>query len=77
MRPYLFRTTVYGTILEANRAAGSLLNISPRFLLGKPLAVFVKPEFLKEFLPKLTELKHADTAGTVKELTATLYRNHT
>jgi PAS domain S-box-containing protein len=40
-------TDINGTIQEANRAAGSLLNISPRFLIGKPLSVFVKPEELK------------------------------
>ena len=67
-------TDINGTILEANRAAGSLLNISPRFLIGKPLSVFVKPEELKEFLLKLTQLEHADTAGKVTELTATLYK---
>jgi PAS domain S-box-containing protein len=67
-------TDIYGTIQEANRAAGSLLNISPRFLIGKPLSAFVKPQELKEFLPKLVELEHSDTAGTVTELTATLYK---
>lgn len=67
-------TNIYGTIQEANRAAGSLLNISPRFLVGKPLSVFVKPQELKEFLPKLIELEHLGTAGEVGELTATLYR---
>jgi PAS domain S-box-containing protein len=67
-------TDIYGTIQEANRAAGSLLNISPRFLIGKPLTAFVKPQELKEFLPKLVELEHSDTAGTVTELTATLYK---
>ena len=67
-------TDIYGTIQEANRAAGTLLNISPRFLVGKPLSVFVKPQELKEFLPKLIELEHKDTTGTAEELTATLYR---
>ena len=67
-------TNIYGTIQEANRAAGSLLNISPRFLVGKPLSVFVKPQELKEFLPKLVELNHLDTLTTVTELTATLYK---
>ena len=67
-------TDIYGTILEANRAAGSLLNISPRFLIGKPLAVFVKPQELKEFLPKLVELNHSDTLTKVTELTATLHK---
>jgi PAS domain S-box-containing protein len=67
-------TDINGTIQEANRAAGNLLNISPRFLIGKPLSVFVKPQELKEFLPKLLKLEHKDTAGTAEELTATLYR---
>lgn len=61
-------TDINGTIQEANRAAGSLLKISPRFLVGKPLTVFIKPQELEEFLPKLVELKHSDTAGTVTEL---------
>jgi PAS domain S-box-containing protein len=64
-------TDINGTIQEANRAAGSLLNISPRFLLGKPLTVFVKPQELKEFLPKLIELERS---STVTELTTTLYK---
>ena len=67
-------TDINGTIQEAIRAAGSLLNISPRFLVGKPLSVFIKPQELKEFLPKLIELEHKDTTGTAGELTATLYR---
>lgn len=67
-------TDINGTIQEANRAAGSLLNISPRFLIGKPLSVFVKPEELKEFLQKLSQLEHSNTLTTVTELTATLYQ---
>jgi len=67
-------TDIYGTIQEANRAAASLLNVPPRFLVGKPLSVFVKPQELKEFLPKLVELEHSDTVTTVTELTATLYK---
>ena len=67
-------TDINGTIQEANRAAGSLLNISPRFLIGKPLSVFVKPEFLKGFLQNLAQLEHSNTLTTVTELTATLYK---
>lgn len=67
-------TDINGTIQEANRAAGSLLKISPRFLVGKPLTVFVKPQELEEFLAKLVELERSDTVTTVTELTATLYK---
>ena len=34
-------TDKYGTIQEANRAAATLLNVSKRFLVGKPLFVFL------------------------------------
>jgi CRP-like cAMP-binding protein len=40
-------------------------------LIGKPLSVFVKPQELKEFLPKLLNLEHLEAA---RELTATLYK---
>jgi PAS domain S-box-containing protein len=67
-------TDINGTIQEANGAAGSLLNISPRFLIGKPLTVLVKSQELKEFLPKLLNLERSGTVTTITELTATLYK---
>jgi PAS domain S-box-containing protein len=38
--PYLV-TKLDSSIIEANRAAAELLNLSQRFLIGKPLSVFV------------------------------------
>ncbi|HEY9876290.1 MAG TPA: PAS domain-containing protein, partial [Candidatus Obscuribacterales bacterium] len=37
-------TDMDGAILEANRAAGTLLNVSQQFLVGKPLVIFVAKE---------------------------------
>ena len=46
-----------GVILHANRAAGDLLNIPPKFLQGKPLTVFVTPVDRTIFLNLLTGLQ--------------------
>jgi PAS domain S-box-containing protein len=42
-------TDTHGIIREANRAAAALLNAQPRYLVGKPLAVFIAREKMKEF----------------------------
>jgi PAS domain-containing protein len=42
-QPYLL-TKVDSTILEANRAAAELVNVSQRFLVGKTLSVFVSED---------------------------------
>lgn len=67
-------TDTEGTIREANRAAGSLFNLSPRFLIGKPLTVFVTSQELQQFLTKLLQLKQPDPLTTVTELRVTLHR---
>ncbi len=46
--PYIV-TDENGTVTSANRAASELLNVTSRFLAGKPLALFVgdrRPEFM-------------------------------
>jgi PAS domain S-box-containing protein len=53
-----------GVILEANVAAGRLLGVEPRFMVGKPLAVYVVER--REFLRLLRELEAADTATPVE-----------
>jgi PAS domain S-box-containing protein len=54
-----FITDSLGTIKEANRAAGMLLNISPKYLVGKPLRAFFPEEertALSSHLSRLQEL---------------------
>ena len=45
-----------GTIQEINRAASTLLSVPQSFLIGKPLAVFVKEEDLRAFRTQLSRL---------------------
>jgi PAS domain S-box-containing protein len=49
-------TDTNGLILEANRAVAQLLNVSERYLAGKPLAVFVAEGDRRAFRTKLTQL---------------------
>ena len=61
-------TTPDSTILEANKAAAQVLNVSQRFLLGKTLSVFVceeRPQFL-------AACAHASAGGPASELTLKL-----
>ncbi len=51
-----------GTIKEANRAAAKLLNVSPRFLAGKPIVVFVVEEERQNFHTQLTQLHALEQA---------------
>ncbi len=44
-------------ILEANQAAGKLLNCSPKQLIGKPLILFVIGESLRKFYNTLSQLQ--------------------
>ena len=53
---YLMTDTA-GTIQEANHAAGNLLNVSQRFLVGKPLLVFVAEEERQNFHAQLLQLQ--------------------
>ena len=50
-------TDAEGTILEANRAAVGLLNLSQRFLVGKPLSMFVAESERQVFDSELTQLQ--------------------
>ncbi|MBI5115305.1 PAS domain S-box protein, partial [Candidatus Poribacteria bacterium] len=47
-----------GTILEANRQAASLLNITPESLCGKPLSVFIAKDERAIFFSRFSELAH-------------------
>ena len=48
-----------GTIREANRAAAALLKVEQRFLVGKPLRIFVTETERQTFHFQLTELQQA------------------
>ncbi len=60
-------TDLDGVILEANRAASRLLNISPRFLKKRGLGTLVVLSDLNEFQVRLKDLAHpgADTAAEI------------
>jgi PAS domain S-box-containing protein len=51
-------TDLYGTMQEANQAAGRLLSITPNYLLGKPLANFILEEDRRSFRALLNQLPH-------------------
>ena len=55
-------TDQVGVILEANRAAVRLLNVSPQFLIRKPLINFIPFEQRRTFRCKLNQLQKADWA---------------
>ncbi|MDZ7956253.1 ATP-binding protein [Nostoc sp. DedQUE09] len=56
-------TDTFGTILEANRAASKHLNISQRFLIGKPLLTFIAQSDHQAFFNYLTQLQQIDRGG--------------
>lgn len=56
-------TDTYGTILEANRAATIHLNVSQRFLIGKPLLTFIARSDHQAFFNYLTQLQEIDRGG--------------
>ncbi len=58
-----FVTDIYGTILEANHAATALLNLLERFLIGKPLASFIRRSDHQAFFNYLTQLQQLDRGG--------------
>ena len=58
-------TDLEGKICEANRAAATLLNISPKYLIGKPLVVFIGEEDRSRFR---LELNRCDRQDRVQEL---------
>lgn len=49
-------TDTYGKILEANRAAATMLNISKNYLIGKTLSSFIPEEERRAFRTQLTHL---------------------
>ena len=49
-------TDTEGTIQEANRAASLLLNVSPQFLVGKPLIVYIDKADRQDFHVRLSQL---------------------
>ena len=53
-------TDAEGVIQEANRAAVLLLSVSRKFLLGKPLVVFVAEQERQSFHFKLTQLRQVE-----------------
>lgn len=53
-------TNFEGIILEANRAAASLLNVAQRFLVGKPLFTFIPSEHRLAFRQKLLQIQQAE-----------------
>jgi PAS domain S-box-containing protein len=53
-------TDINGTIQEANCAAANLLNVSQRFLVGKPLIIFVTEDERQVFHAKLLELQQSE-----------------
>ncbi len=55
-------TNVAGTISEANRAAAKLLNVEPRFLVGKPLSIFFPKEVRQTLISKLNSICSVDFA---------------
>lgn len=55
-------TNIAGTISEANRAAAKLLNVKPRFLVGKPLSIFFTKEVRQTLISKLNSICSVDFA---------------
>lgn len=49
-------TSNEGVVREANRAASNLLGLSPQFLVGKPLLLFIAPEDRRDFNFQLCRL---------------------
>lgn len=66
-------TDLAGTILEANRAAARLLNITPRFLKKRGLGTLVAVPDLTEFQTRLQDLATPSVASTA-EMTVHLRR---
>lgn len=59
--PYAYLVTdPQGTIQEANRTAGTLLNISQQFLVGKPLDIFVSKSERCTFSTKIIQLQQSE-----------------
>ncbi|HKB04417.1 MAG TPA: ATP-binding protein [Gemmataceae bacterium] len=57
-------TDADGAIRQANQAAGDLLNVAPKYLVGKPLSVFVASADRNAFLAQLSGLWAGQAART-------------
>jgi PAS domain S-box-containing protein len=64
--PYLV-TDMYGTILEANRAAVQRLGVDVSYLRGKPLVTFVTSDYRRQFRALLNG-QRSQTSGSTFEL---------
>lgn len=53
-------TDMNGAIQEANQAAAGMLNVQPRFLVGKPLVSFIPDEERRQFRAELLRMQYAD-----------------
>ncbi len=53
-------TDIEGNIWEANLAAATLLNVSQRFLVGKPLAIFISEAERRSFRSQISRLRESD-----------------
>jgi PAS domain S-box-containing protein len=53
-------TDVNGTIREANVAAGRLLSVDPKFLVGKPIQTFFEQGSRSQYQKQLDQLCHSD-----------------
>ena len=56
-------TDAEGVVVQANEAARRLLNVGPRYLVNKPLTVFVAAEDRDAYLTQLTALQRGESAG--------------
>lgn len=63
--PYLV-TDEEGIIQQANHTAANIFNVSQRFLIGKPLVLFITEEQRQIFHTKLTELQQGEDTGRWK-----------
>ncbi|MBE9224796.1 PAS domain S-box protein [Phormidium sp. LEGE 05292] len=66
-------TDVGGTIQEANRAACNFFNVPQRFLLGKPLIVFVVESDRLKFRSELNKLQNQDR---IQEIEVSIQPRH-
>lgn len=64
----LFVTDAAGTIVEANQGACAMVDLGPRFLVGKSLATFIGREDAPRYLRALGERPPASKAGFKCEL---------
>lgn len=53
-------TSSDGTIREANRSAASFLNVAQRFLIGKPISLFIAAEQRAMFRQQISQLEHSE-----------------